>query len=240
MSCAVPDDVIVTDCVVAIFKSSIPKFTLAVLRLSAAFTAFSCTAYVLETPPAVAVSVAVCAVFTAVAVAVKGALEDPAATVTEAGTVTALLLLDRLTTVALVPAAVSVTVHASVAAPVSQALLHETPLNCGCPDPLSAIVPPLGALLAIVTVPLTAPDVAGSKPTVSVAACPGLSVNGVLIPVTVNPGPLTATPLIVSAAVPDDVTVTDCVVAVFSGSVPNATVVELRLIPAVVGFNCSA
>jgi hypothetical protein len=45
------------------------------------------------------------------------------------------------------------------------------------------------------------------------------------------------TPLIVSAAVPDEVSVTVFVLVVFSGSVPKATLVELRLRAAVVAFS---
>jgi len=63
-------------------------------------------------------------VLTAVAVAPKVALAAPAAIVTEAGTVTALLLFDKLTVVAVVAAALSVTVQESVAAPVNELLLQ--------------------------------------------------------------------------------------------------------------------
>ena len=185
-----------------------------------------------------AVSVAVCAVPTAEAVAVNPALEAPAATVTDAGTVTAALLLAKLTVRALAAAPVSVTVHASVAVPVSDALPHVTPLTAGCPVPLSVTIPPLAALLLIFTDPLAAPATVGSNPTVSVAVFPGLSVTGVLIPVAENPEPVTETPLIVSAAVPDEVTVTGCVVAMFSPCVPNATFVVLRLRPATAAFSC--
>ena len=87
---------------------------------------------------------------TAEAVAVNPALEAPAATVTEAGAVTALLLLARLTTIALVAANVSVTVQASVPAPVNDALPHETPLRAdvavvpACPvNAIVAVLPPL-------------------------------------------------------------------------------------------------
>jgi hypothetical protein len=68
---------------------------------------------------------------TGVALAVNAALDAPAATVTEAGTVTALLLLVTLTEVALGAATVSVTVQASVAAPVSDELAHDTALTPG-------------------------------------------------------------------------------------------------------------
>ncbi len=67
-------------------------------------------------------------VVTAAAVAVNVALDAPAGTVTEAGTVTALLLLARLTVVGFAPAADSVTVQVSVAAPVTEPLLHESPV----------------------------------------------------------------------------------------------------------------
>jgi hypothetical protein len=169
VSAVVPDDVTVTACVVAAFSSSVPNATLVELRLSPGTAAFSCMANVPLTPPAVAVSVAVCAVVTADADAVNPALEAPAATVTDAGTVTAALLLARFTVRGPAAAPVSVTVQASVAAPVSDALPHVTPLTAGCPVPLSAIVPPLVALLPIVTVPLAAPATVGSNPTVSVA-----------------------------------------------------------------------
>jgi hypothetical protein len=244
VTAAVPLEVNVTDCVAGVFRLTAPKATLLLLRLSVAVVAFNWSANVFATPPAVAVSVAVCAVLTAAAVAVNAALDDPAATVTDAGTVTALLLLARLTVVAVVAAAVSVTVHASVPAPVSVALPHVTPLSAAgaCPVPLRLIVavPPLEALLAMVTAPLTAPAAAGSNPIVSVAVWPGFSVTGAVTPDPENPVPVTDTPLIVSAAVPEDVSVTDFVIAVFSGSVPNATLVALRFRAAVVAFNWRA
>ena len=176
---------------------------------------------------------------TAVAVAVNAALDAPAATVTAAGTVTALLLLIRLTGVALATAPVSVIVQASVAVPVSDALVHETALTPGCPVPLSAIAAVV-VLLVIVTVPLATPATVGSKTTIKVAVWPGFSVSGVLIPDSEKPAPITETPLIVKAAVPVDVTVTAWVVAVFSRSVPKARLVELRLKPGTAAFSCTA
>ena len=83
-----------------------------------------------------AVSVAVWAVVTAETVAVKLALVAPEDTVTEAGTVTALLLLDRLTARPPVPAAAErVTVQASVPAPVMEARLQARELTAALPDP---------------------------------------------------------------------------------------------------------
>jgi hypothetical protein len=82
------------------------------------------------TPAALALKVAFCVDPTADALAVKPALVAPAATVTAAGTVTAVLLLDRLTLSPPVGAAAfSFTVHASFAKPDTDALLHESELT---------------------------------------------------------------------------------------------------------------
>jgi hypothetical protein len=91
---------------------------------------------VFETPPAVAVSVTACAAVTESTVAVKVALLEPAATVTVAGTFTAVLLLDRLTLAPPVPAAaLRLTVQASVPAPVKDELAHRSARN----DPCAAV-----------------------------------------------------------------------------------------------------
>ncbi len=171
----------------------------------------------------------------------KLALVAPAAIATEAGTVTALLLLVRLTVVALVAAEVSVTVQASVPAPVSDPLLQETALSVAgaCPVPLRLMVA-AAALLLIATEPVNEPAVAGSKLIVSIAVCPGFSVTGKLIPESANPVPATDAALMVSGAVPDEVRVTVLVVVVFSATVPNATLVLLNVSPGAVAFNVSA
>ena len=71
----------------------------------------------------VAVNVAVCAVVTADTVAVKLALFEPAATVTEVGIATAVLLLARLTTIPPLGAVpFRLTVHASEPAPIIEVL----------------------------------------------------------------------------------------------------------------------
>ncbi len=175
------------------------------------------------------------AVVTAVAVAVNEAVVALAATVTEAGTVTALLLLESVTARPPEPAAaLSVTVQASVVAPLSDALLHETALStpaAAVPFPLSVttLVPPVPALLLIVMDPLAAPVLVGAKCTVSVAVCPGFSVAGKLAPVIVNPVPASVAEFSVSAAVPDEVSVTVCVPDVFTVTSPNARSVELTV-----------
>jgi hypothetical protein len=98
----------------------------------------------------------------------------------------------------------------------------------------------LDALLPIVTDPLTAPAAVGSNPIVRVAVWPGFRSIGALIPDTENPVPVTVAPLRMSCAVPEDVTVTDLLVAVFSRSVPNATLVALRVSPGVTAVSCNA
>ena len=82
-------------------------------------------------PPALAVKVAVWVELTTATVAVNDALVTPAATVTEAGTVTAALLLAKLTVNPPVPAAaVSVTVQASLPALVIDPFVHDATTQC--------------------------------------------------------------------------------------------------------------
>jgi hypothetical protein len=102
---------------------------------------------------------------------VKLALVAPEAIVTEAGKVTELLLLVKATVVAAGAAELSDTVQASVPAPVSDPLLHESALSVAgaCPVPLRLTVA-VDALLLIVTEPAKFPAVVGSKLIVSVAA----------------------------------------------------------------------
>jgi hypothetical protein len=77
-------------------------------------------------------------VLTALAVAVKEALVAPAAIVTDAGTVTAALLLASETMVALAAAEVRVTVQLSVAAPVRDVVEQDKALRDGVELPVPA------------------------------------------------------------------------------------------------------
>jgi hypothetical protein len=111
-------------------------------------------------------------VLTAVTVAVKVPVVAPAATVTLAGTVTAVSLLARLTTNPPVAAAAfKVTVQLSVPAPVIVPLVQLSPLSTGTPFPLrlKRVELPLAELLVRVICPVAAPAVLGSNCTVSVA-----------------------------------------------------------------------
>jgi hypothetical protein len=172
VTAAVPVELSVTVCVTAVFTASLPKLTLDVLTPNVDRDAPSCRAKFCDAPPALAISVAVCAVLTAVTVVVKGALVEPAATVTEAGTVAAVLLLARLTTNPPVAAAAfSVTVQLSVPAPVIEPLEQVSPVNTGTPAPLrlTAVDAPVDELLVTVNVPEAAPAVVGSNCTVKIA-----------------------------------------------------------------------
>lgn len=94
-------------------------------RLLRASAGFSCKAKTCETPFAAAVSVAICAEVTAAIVAVKLAVVELAATVTEAGTVAAELLLDKFTLSPPAGAADdSVTVQLSLPEPVMEPLVQ--------------------------------------------------------------------------------------------------------------------
>jgi hypothetical protein len=246
VTAAVPVEVSVTVWLVDVFTFTSPKLMLLVLGLSIAVCAFSCSEKTVETLLAVAVSVAVCVDVTAVAVALKAAVVAPAATVTEPGTVTAPSLLASVTTCPPAgAAALSVTVHASVPAPVidpfAQAKELSTP-GADCPVPLRLIVTvPLVVAFEVITIdPVTAPAVVGSNCTCRVAACPGFSVTGNVAPGSVKPAPVTVAELIVRADNPEEVSVTACVVAEFRVTFPNARLPVLTLSAGVCGSSCKA
>ena len=64
--------------------------------------------------------------------------------------------------------------------------------------------------------------------------------TGKLIPESPNPLPATVAPLMVTAAVPEEVNITVFVRVVFSASVPNATLVALSVSFGVVAFRVRA
>ena len=97
VTAAVPFDVSVTDFVTAVLTDTFPKAKDVVLRLREAVAAFKPIAKLFEEAFAAAVTLAVCAVPTADIFAVKDAVDAPDATVTLAGTVTAVVLLESVT-----------------------------------------------------------------------------------------------------------------------------------------------
>jgi len=224
-----------------VFSVCVPNARFVVLSASVCVTAFSCSANT-AVPPAV--SVAVCVVVTAAAVAVKLAVVAPAATVTEAGTVTAASLLARATLWppdAAAPA--SVTVHASVAAPVRAALVQLSPVTAcvDVADPLPerptvvflelfldelpataelTVVP----LLVTVNVPLEAPCALGAKLICTLMLAPAARLTGsAVLLASAYPVPVTARSVTDTGVVPGFVIVSvDCTV-VPTGTDPNAT-----------------
>src|ERR1700735_2974918 len=135
VSDAVPLEVSFTVCVDGVLRLTLPKATLVEPSVNAAVpvdAGFSCRAYVSELLLSDAVRVAVCAAVTAEAVAVKAALVAPEAIVTDAGSFTALMLLVRLTVVALLAVCNRVTVQASVPGPVHDPTVQVSALSC-CP-----------------------------------------------------------------------------------------------------------
>lgn len=128
----VPVEVRVIDCVAVVLRVTSPKLMLPVLRVSVGTAAFNCRAKVFVAPPALAVRVAVWVVVTAVMLAEKPMLVAPAATTTDAGMTTAVLLLESVT---VDPpdgaAAVSVAVQVSDPEPVIDELEHERELSAG-------------------------------------------------------------------------------------------------------------
>jgi hypothetical protein len=168
----VPAEVRITVCVVAVLRLTVPNDMLDKLTLSVGTDAPSCRANVLATLFAPAVRVAVAAVLTVETVAVKFAEAAPAATVTDAGTATAELLLARLTVKPPAGAAVlSETLQLSVPAAVIDPLVQVRPLSTGTPVPLRLIKveAPDDELLVSVREPAAAPEAVGSNCTVKVA-----------------------------------------------------------------------
>ena len=167
-----PVEVSVTVCVVGVFRVTSPNAIVVALIPSTVVPEPSCSEKVFVALPTFAVSVTVVAVLTAVTVAEKVALVEPDATVTDAGTVTALLLLPRLTANPPPAAATfSVTVQVSVPAPVMDPFAQVRPVKTGNPVPfrLIGVDEPVDELLVSVNDPVTAPATVGSNCTVSVA-----------------------------------------------------------------------
>jgi hypothetical protein len=128
----VPVDESVNVCVVGVFTFTLPKPMLPALTPSVGVPLPNSSAKICDTPFALAVRVTVCEVLTEETVAMKLAAVAPAATVTVAGTVTAELLLARLTIKPPLPAAVfRVTVQLSVPAPVIEPFAQTRELRVG-------------------------------------------------------------------------------------------------------------
>ena len=180
---------------------------LVVLMVSFGTAPFNCRMNAFDAVPALAIIVTVCVVVTEATEAVNVALNALAGTVTEAGTVTAALLLDKLTLNPPAGAAeVNVTVQLSLPEPVMDAVLQVNPLKVAGTVPVPVkrrvVVIPLAELLEMVNWPVAAPAAVGSNCTLRLAVWPGLNVRGKLGPDTTKPAPVAATALTVTGAVP--------------------------------------
>jgi hypothetical protein len=181
-------------------------------------------------------------------VAENPALVALAGTFTVAGTETTPSLLDRVTlSPPLGAAALRVTVQASVPATVMVPLLQLSELSAAAlavPVPLRPITAegPVEELLVMVNCPVAAPADEGSNCKVSAAAWLGFNVTGNEAPDIVKPVPVSEAALMVTGAVPVDVSVSDCFEAVLTATLPKLTLPALTLRVGIVGavaFNCS-
>jgi hypothetical protein len=80
---------------------------------------------------------------------------------------------------------------------------------------------PVDELLLIASCPFADPAVAGRNCTCNVIDCVGFSVTGKLPPTIVKPAPVIAAEFTVTGDVPVDVSVSDCVVAVLTVTLPK-------------------
>lgn len=180
--------------------------------------------------PKLAVKVADCVVLMVPTIAVKLTLVACAGTVMFAGTVIAELLLDNATTVPPAGAAeLSATVQESEPDAEKELLAQVSALRTGTlfPFRLTVVMLPVVELLATSSCPDEAPATSGSNCTRRVTDAPGFSVAGNVGPENVNPDPDMVALLIVSAVVPADVSVRDCVEGVFTVTFGNERLVAL-------------
>lgn len=184
----------VSGCVTGELTGTLPKARLDALMPRAGIAAPNWTANVCATPPTLAVNVAACVEATGDTLAEKTILAAPAGTVTESGTVTARLLLARLTgSPPVSAAALSVTVQLSVPPPVIDPLVQLSALSTGTPVPLrlTEVEAPVEELLAMVSWPVAAPVAVGLNWTARVKLLFALTVTGMpLWPLDENDCPL--------------------------------------------------
>jgi hypothetical protein len=221
---AVPVELRVIDCTTGVLSVTLPNPSEVALIFKAAVAAFNCNEVVRELFWVFAVSVTDWALLTKAALAVNLAVAAVAGTVIELGTLTALLLLARLTIRPPVGAEPDkVTLHASASDPVIDVLAQDTALMVGgrvVPAPLKATVT-VGALLEIVNCPVMAPALLGLNWMVPITDCPGFNVYGRLAPRIENPAPEIEAEEIVIAVVPTAVSVTEFVTAVPTATFPK-------------------
>src|ERR1700750_2126980 len=145
------------------------------------------------------------------------------------------VIVAELTVTAAVPADVKVNdcVVAVFTVTLPKLRLPALTVNCGLgaavlvPFRPTTVAGPAEESLLIVICPLPAPVDAGRNCTCNVTACSGFSVTGTLPLTIVNPAPVMVAELTVTGAVPVDVSVNDCVVAVFTVTLPKLRLAAL-------------
>jgi hypothetical protein len=95
------------------------------------------------------------------------------------------------------------------------------------PPRITCAVEPVDESLLIVICPLADPVAVGRNCTCNVSDCEGFSVAGRLPPAIVKPAPVIAAEFTVTGEVPVDVNVSDCVVAVFTVTLPKLKLAAL-------------
>lgn len=222
----------VSVCVAAVFTLTLPNEMPGELTLSLAAEATSCSANVAAAPPVLAVSVAASVEFTGDTFAVKFALLAPAATVTEAGTLTSELLLDSpIANPPLAAGVFTVTVQLSVPDPIIELLVQFSAVSAGTPVPLrpTTVELPLEELLVIDSCPASPPAAVGSNSTPTASVWPGDSVAGRPSLGIEKPVPVRDAALTVTGMVPVDERISVCVVAEPTETLPK--VIFEALIP---------
>jgi hypothetical protein len=230
----------VSVCVAAEFTLTLPNEMPDELTVSLAAEATNCSANVAAPLPAFAVSVAVSAEFTGEILAVKFALLAPAATVTEAGTLTSELLLDSpIVNPPLAAGVFKVTAQLSVPDPVIELLVQLSAVRPGTPVPLrpTTIELPFEELLAIDSCPACTPAAVGSNSTLNVNVWPGDSVAGRPSPGIEKPVPVRDAALTVTGIVPVEERIRGCVLADPTETLPKVTLEALTSRIAVAASN---
>jgi len=220
----------VSVCVAAEFTLTLPNEMPDELTVSLAAEATSCSANVAAPLPVFAVSVAASVEFTGDTLAVKFALLAPAATVTEAGTFTSELLLDRpIVNPPLAAGVFTVTVQLSVPDPMIELLAQLNPVSPGTPVPLrlTDVEAPVEELLVIDSCPACPPAAVGSNSTLSVSIWPGDRVVGKPSPGIEKPVPVSDALLTVTGMVPVEERTTGCVAAEPTATLPKVTLEAL-------------
>ena len=95
----------------------------------------------------------------------------------------------------------------------------------------------LEELLEIVTFPDTEPATVGSNATFRDAIWPGLRVKGKAAPVRLKPAPVTVAEFTVTADVPEELSVMDCVAVVLRVTLPKLILLVLMFSVGPLAFN---